>query len=759
MNDLLELKGRFEHSKNNQSGFPSPSLEKESYRLDKLQKLLMELQEQYDFWSSHTIIQGALMSVEYTRIVPKSKRIKSFLSTSKKQASESIVGAKFGYNEQTNNEAHIITYLVSLEIVKKTINEFRSIIEILIRNDQIVVSQDTLDRLEKKTIDISNCIVSKTTIKQYLVDALFVEKFFVSQDEIDELLNGQQEYAIVTLYDTGEDIVNVLKKIGIENIPKSNLYGDNRTVQLLQEQIIKLQAKAPYLVSMAVTDLTEIPRLVDNAVLEQPSIMFIPKPKNEPIIGVIDTVLDTNVYFNDWVEYVEMVDSHIPITKQDRRHGTEVTSIIVDGVSINPSLDDGCGRFRVKHFGVAAGKTVSSFKVLKDIDKIIKTNKSIKVWNLSLGSQTEVKKNSISPEAGLLDKIQYENDVIFVIAGTNDNAHTMQKRIGSPADSINGIVVNAVDKDNNPAKYTRVGPVLSFFNKPDISCFGGDDSQGIQVCSSVGQQYRSGTSFAAPWIARKLAYMIYVLGLSKEVAKALLIDSAVGWGHRQVDMRQIGFGVVPTHIRDIVVSPDDEIRFTLLDKTELYATYNYRLPVPIFKGKYPFVARATMCCFPSCDRSSGVDYTSTELNLQFGIIDSKSNKIKPINEDNQDGGSIGIKESRARTLYRKWDNTKHIREFLKTKKGNIRKGHEANANGLWGIKITTKERNTDSTEDGDGQGVRFGVVITLKEVNGKNRIDDFIQKCMLNGWIVNKINLEHTISLDTITNEELRLDE
>ena len=39
-------------------------------------------------------------------------------------------------------------------------------------------------------------------------------------------------------------------------------------------------------------------------------------------------------------------------------------------------------------------------------------------------------------------------------------------------------------------------------------------------------QIVSGTSFAAPWISTKLAYLIHVMGLSREVAKALLIGSS-----------------------------------------------------------------------------------------------------------------------------------------------------------------------------------------------------------------------------------------
>ena len=109
-------------------------------------------------------------------------------------------------------------------------------------------------------------------------------------------------------------------------------------------------------------------------------------------------------------------------------------------------------------------------------------------------------------------------------------------RIGSPADSLNSLVVNAVDFSRKSASYTRVGPVLSFFHKPDVSYYGGDGSRytdKMVVCrDDMGVAYVSGTSFAAPWISRRLAYLIYIMGLSREVAKALLIDAAAGWNRK-----------------------------------------------------------------------------------------------------------------------------------------------------------------------------------------------------------------------------------
>lgn len=75
-------------------------------------------------------------------------------------------------------------------------------------------------------------------------------------------------------------------------------------------------------------------------------------------------------------------------------------------------------------------------------------------------------------------------------------------KIGSLADSLNSLVVNAVDFRDKSASYTRVGPVLSFFHKPDISYYGGDGSlytDKMAVCrDDMGAVYVSGTSFAAP---------------------------------------------------------------------------------------------------------------------------------------------------------------------------------------------------------------------------------------------------------------------
>ena len=53
------------------------------------------------------------------------------------------------------------------------------------------------------------------------------------------------------------------------------------------------------------------------------------------------------------------------------------------------------------------------------IKKIVLSNTYIKVWNISLGSNQEINNNFILAEASAFDKIQYENNVIFVLVGTD----------------------------------------------------------------------------------------------------------------------------------------------------------------------------------------------------------------------------------------------------------------------------------------------------------------------------------------------------
>lgn len=743
MNNVLELKGkRFVQESKKGNGGGAAINSKVVVTNNHVKKLQSKLQSLREFWMNEDKpFSGILISVHYNKIVAKTNRISGLFKGD--QSNYAIVGAKFN----TEKTKHIITYFLEDADIEDSIKLLENVSKVLTIYFTDGISKEVFEqKILFDRIDFKKYFLSKTLFRQIVADVSYIDDFEV------EMARKHDKESIITLFDIGVDVKSIFNKIGIDILSSRIL--DNRTVYLDENQMNLLYEKAPYLVAMATENLSDLSP--DDFIEEYESdITSIPNPGIEPTIGVIDTLFDKRVYFSKWVEYHDMVDDNIPKGQNDYRHGTAVSSIIVDGPKMNPWLDDGCGRFKVRHFGVAAGAQFSSFTIIKLIKTIIESNKDIKVWNISLGSNQEINDNFISAEAAVLDQIQHENDVIFVVAGTNKSREDVNK-IGSPADSINSMVVNAVTKSGLSTKYSRKGLALSFFAKPDVSYYGGSEEQYIQVCEPLGATFVAGTSFAAPWIARKLAYLIDVLGLNREIAKALIIDAARGWNDAPTpeEVALYGHGIVPIKITDIIQTPEDEIRFLVTDVSEKWNTYNYHFPIPLKADTYPYYARATMCYFPLCDRAQGVDYTNTELNLHFGRIQDDG-KLNEINDDKQNLDDIGesrsyILEGDARERFRKWDNVKYIAEKVKDRR--VPKKSYRNKN--WGMEIKTNNR----LDPEDGVGLRFGVVVTIKEMYGINRIDEFIKNCNLNGWLVNAIDIQNRIEIHEKINEEIRFD-
>lgn len=741
MNDLLSLKGIFEKAKSkNKFGKPTLPANVEA-NINHLLKIEKDIRNMIDFWSNQILLENALITVTYNRILAKSNRIKEIFKMESKDVSEYVVGARF----DSSKLKHIITYYMPIKNLKNAIEKIIETINVLNNEFNGLISRETFNQEHNNVIDKVNFNkynISKSTFKQIIVDSVYIENIGIENNDYN--LNNA---SVVSLYKT-DDIKKVLNKLGIQVFDSKIL--DQTTLMLDKNQIDIIKKNAPFLISMGYEDLSTLHPSDFKPYSNRNEMIEIPDPINEPVIGVIDTLFDNNVYFSKWVEYEKHVSDSIDLQSDDYKHGTAISSLIVDGPRLNPHLDDGCGRFRVKHFGVSLKKGYSSFTIIKKIKEIVSKNPNIKVWNISLGSNEEINDNFISVEGYFLDKIQCEYDVIFVIAATNKKANEGKKKIGSPADSINSLVVGSVDKNNNPVNYLRDGFVLSFYIKPDVSYYGGSDNDYITVCEPLGEAKVCGTSFAAPWVSRKVAYLIYVLGFNKEMAKALIIDAAIGWNNQNKDRNLIGRGVVPIKINDIVESADDEIKFVITEVSEKYDTYNFNIPVPVHKEGHPFIAKATLCYFPTCSRNQGVDYTDTELDLYFGRLDD-SNKIKSINKNKQsidDESYSYLNEDGARKIFDKWDNVKHIKDEVKTRY-TARKAYKSK---LWGISVKRKQRLGNNENP-----LRFGIVITLKEINGINRIDDFIYLCSFNQWIVNRINVKKKVDLFIKGNEDIEL--
>lgn len=745
MNKILELKQK-PFTQKSKTSFGSSFAMNNSHKVtvEHIKNLIQNLKNVIYYWAKkQKLFDGILITVYYNKIVAKSNRINGLFKG--QNSNLCIVGNRF--NKEKNK--HITTYLLEVSDLEKSIKDLEAVVEILHKyfNDQLD------SQLFKKIDEFENIItkiISISKFKNIISDVSYIEEFDVLEAKQSDVKNNN----IITFYDVKKDIKDILKSFKI-NIYSGSLIDEN-TVIVDHNQARTIFSEIPYLVSMSYKDQENI--FEDKKTMPDRNILkTIKKPKNEPIIGVLDTLFDKNVYFNEWVETEEKAGLNISKNTNDYDHGTKVCSIIVDGPALNPKLDDGCGNFRVKHFGIATGAKFSPSLVAKNIKDIVLSNPDIKVWNLSLGSTSEIEENSISPIAAILDDLQSKKDVIFVVSGTNKNPDdNTEMKIGSPADSINSVVVNSVSQTSEPTSYSRKGIVLSFFAKPDVSYYGGDRKNPIITCGPLGESLVMGTSFAAPWITRKIAYLIHIIGLKREAAKALIIDSARGWNSnpspKEIELK--GHGVVPIKIQDILQTPKDQIKFIVNDESIEWNTYNFSFPVPKEKDSqtYAYRAKATMAYFPICNKSQGVDYTNTELNISFGRI-TKSNNIKSINNNVQnidEDENHYLYEKEARTLFRKWDNVKYISE-KRSEKARLKKSYGV---GKWGMSIT----KTNRLNKEDGKNLKFSVVVTLENIYGKNRIEEFRQSCIADGWLANFIDIENKLNLYEKLDEKLNLE-
>ena len=750
MNPLLQVKLRFTGEKNNQKPGARNLRAKAETSVEKIDELIDSLRSVLRFYRDNPRITNDMMvDVWYNDIIAKSNRVRRLLKPSRHSTNDTVVGARFS-DAPEGEENHIITHYVDEKAINKTVEELQVAKEFVLKR---LNGKATPMNFKEPNSDINyeGFSIGKGKLRDLIIDCSVVEKFDIPR----VTTIPDKDKFLITFYKSELSLSLLLEKLRVDytQLPYT-AYGDD-TISVTRDLFEIINDKIPYMISMISTDISSI--TLEDISLKSRDDHDIPDPQNEPVIGVIDTFFDESVYFNKWVDNKDYI-SDLEKYQNDlnlRDHGTEVTSIIVDGPRMNPWLDDGCGRFRVRHFGVCSS-SISTIRLVKKIKDIVNENPDIHVWNLSLGTNDEVSKNFISFDAAALDEIQAKKNVIFVVAGTNDNREIQEGilKVGAPADSLNSLVVNSVRRNGQPARYSRKGNILSFYNKPDVSYYGGDYDDRINAYTPYGTEEVYGTSFAAPWISRKMCYLIDVMGMPKEVAKALIIDSAAAWNYKTMSENKksiMGYGVVPVDIRNIVETRSDEIRFVVYGISDSYRTVNYAIPVPKDDdNKYPYVARATLCYFPKCSRGQGVDYTDRELSLKFGRIIDDKGKINDINDNVQDDVDSRMDERQSRREFRKWDNTKFISRIVK----NSNKPVKSYDDRLWGISVTSKERLSTQMRS----PLNFGVVVTLKEINGINRIEDFIKACILRGWIVNRIDIQNQLDIYASSQEEIHLE-
>ncbi len=518
MNKLLRLSGAplIQTPKWVNGMGPATIPTKEVVTSEHLKSLAAQLKEILQKWKSFDFFEGKLVDVVHRKVVAKSNRLSYLFG---KDAENQIRGARYKAPQLLKERTqHIITYYLN----EKTLN--RAIVSLLQTSEALDEAfEGSISGEGMKTLQAGNLTdISASKFRAVIRDSFYIESFsFPSPGEIDFKIPQ-----VINFYRTEQSTASILERSGIDTKRLEKL--DDFTYIAAPEELQTLVQKVPFLISMSCNDFSKLE--LEDVEEDCASDLFrkpIPDPSFEPEIGVLDTQFDERVYFSKWVKYENLINKDILPTSpsyEEFEHGTQVTSLIVDGPSLNPELDDRCGRFRVRHFAVAPRGVGSGVTILRNILKAVEENPEIKVWNLSLGSRTQISQNTISYIAAELDRLQAtRKDLVFVIAATNKPPRISGDMfIGSPADSINSIVVNSCTRSGNTTDYSRHGPVLSFFTKPDICTFGGEKKDPLITSGLYSECKNYGTSFAAPWITRKLAYLMHVIGLSREEALSLI---------------------------------------------------------------------------------------------------------------------------------------------------------------------------------------------------------------------------------------------
>jgi hypothetical protein len=216
-------------------------------------------------------------------------------------------------------------------------------------------------------------------------------------------------------------------------------------------------------------------------------------------------------------------------------------------------------------------------------------NSTIKTYVLSFGPNKPIEDDEIDPFTATLDRLAYEEDILFIVAvGNEGQLSEPYNRIQPPADAVNGLGVGAYiyDGKGTPvrAPYSCSGPGRSGNAvKPDIHMFGGWSDQPFCVFKPGGNgecTYTMGTSFSAPLACGMAGNLLYRADdpetITPQTAKALMIHKAFkdGWEP------EYGWGPLSCDLDELMTCPQNHV--TLLYNGKLRLGKRTHLPIPFF---------------------------------------------------------------------------------------------------------------------------------------------------------------------------------
>lgn len=291
MNSILQVKLTYTNEHNNQRPNERQLRTNSEVASEKIDSLVENLRAVLRYYRSvPKLLNNILIDVNYNDIIAKSKRIQDVLKPIGKVTNDVVVGARFS-DAPEGQENHIITYYVDAATIDRTIEEMLKAKQFINRALNGVAKAANFNDQGKK-LKYDGYGLSKSKLRGIIVDCSVIESFSVpSVSAVPE-----RDTFLVTVYKTELSLSLLLEKLGVEDRFYRYSFYENDTISVTRELYDLLNDKVPYMISMISSDFAQI-KLDEIEHAPDKETIDIPDPKNEPVIGVIDTFFDESAYF------------------------------------------------------------------------------------------------------------------------------------------------------------------------------------------------------------------------------------------------------------------------------------------------------------------------------------------------------------------------------------------------------------------------------------------------------------------------------
>lgn len=370
-----------------------------------------------------------------------------------------------------------------------------------------------------------------------------------------------------------------------------------------------------------------------------------------PVLGILDSGIASNSYIGPWLKgqrWSPYIDQDL-----DPSHGTFVAGVALYGDEMEGKTWVGGVNPRVIDAAVFPAAGVDEDELVDNIDRAMKLySHEVKVWNLSISIDREIRDDEFSDFAAALDEIQDRYGVLICKSAgncTNFCGNEEKGRLSCGADSVRALTVGSVAHAKGPfdaaevgeaSPFSRKGPGPEYIIKPEVCHYGGNAGIGpFEKISQTGVRSftvdggvmeAAGTSFSTPRVATLAASLASTIDgdFDPLLIKAMIIHSATFPGDALVPndskVDKMGFGI-PGGVADMLSDNPYSSALVLRDtlgKGEAIDILDFPMPgCLVSDGRFTGQITLTLVSSPILDHRQGSEYCQSDIEVKFGSYD------------------------------------------------------------------------------------------------------------------------------------------